>query len=756
MIRTSIFCIWTICLTCCFSSVSLFSQQTKKIQLLDKITDTPIVGATYQYSDQKGLTNKEGFFEITYIEGESITFSHVSYGRWILKDKEVLNALSTGIIYKDILNVNLYPVSVIALHKKSDDDQLLHLDYQDKLAHDGGAVLNRNPAINSIRKSGTYGFDPVLRGFKYDQLNIVINGVQSATAACPNRMDPPTSQVAPNMIDRIEILKGPHALRFGNSFGGTINFISADPHFSDHSKLYGRLSGGYDSNGDVLRSEGLIGFAGKHYDFGIFASWSQSNDYFDGDGNTIPSGFKRGSVGTSLGLKVTKNQVITFTATRNLARDALFAALPMDLREDDTWLMNASHTIDINNSILKSWKTSIYGSLVNHLMDNNLKDLDPRTVNAETNAKTYSFGGRTEGTWKPGNNLLYAGIDMKAERAEGSRVREFLMGPNAGRMVSDNVWQEGSIVKSSVFAEYHLIRNAGLRFIFSGRLELNNSQALDAQDEFTDINPETSAIQLNPNISIGGIKQFKVISIGLWLGRAQRSASLTERFINYFPVGQDPYEMLGNPLLKPEKNNQIDLTLEYKMTKTSVDVDIFACYLRDNISSVIDTGLTPRLPTSPGVRQYINRDKAFKTGLEVSWNQNLVIGLLHHLSLAYTYGKDLEENEPLPEIAPLDIRYSLYGSYLKNNLRPGISVRYVTQQNRVSYEFGETVTPSFYTIDVSISYTFRKVFNISAGVQNVFDENYYEHLNRSVRGTSPNPIYAPGRNFYLSFNLNLM
>ena len=746
----------TICFVFLFCSISLFAQEKEKIQLLDNTTNTPIIGATFLYGPQTGLTNKEGFLEIQYIDGETMTLSHIAYGSWILKDSEIQLAISDGVVYKNILSVNLYPVSIIGLHVKNDDVQSLNLGYQDKMAHDAGAVLNRNAAINSIRKSGSYGFDPVLRGFKYDQLNIVINGVQSATAACPNRMDPPTSQVAPNMIDRVEILKGPHALRYGNSFGGTINFISTDPHYSSKFQSYGRMSGGYDSNGDIIRNEGLLGFSGKKYDLGIFASWSQGNDYSDGDGNIIPSAFKRGSIGTSLGLKLTENQQISFSATRNLARDAIFAALPMDLREDNTWLLNASHKISFDRANLYSWNTSFYGTIVNHLMDNRLKDLNPRMMDAETEANTYSYGGRTEGTWKPGNGLLYTGMDLKIEGAEGTRVREFLMGPNAGNILYDNAWQNGKIIKSSLFAEYHLGINDGLRFVFSGRLELNNSQALDAQDEFTDIYPETSTTQLNPSLSIGGVKQFKAISVGLWLGRAQRSGSLTERFINYFPVGQDPYELLGNPQIKPEKNNQIDLTFEYKTAGTYIDVDIFACYLKDNISSVIDTGLSPRLPNSPGVRQFITIDNAFKTGFEINWNQSLFAELQHHFSLAYTYGKDLEKEEPLPEIAPLDIRYSLFGLYLKNKLRPEASLRYVTEQSRISGEFGETITPSFFTMDVSVSYSFKKVFSVSAGVQNVFDETYYEHLNRSVKGTDPRPIYAPGRNIFLSLSMNFM
>ena len=738
------------------SSSFLYGQPPVKIQLLDKSTQLPIEGATYQYADQKGLSDQEGFIGVHYSKDEMMHLSHISYGSWSLSDNEIKKVMPEGIIYRDILAINIYPVSVIALHPENADIQSLNLSYHDKMDHDGGAVLNQTPAINSIRKSGSYGFDPVLRGFKYDQLNVVINGVQSATAACPNRMDPPTSQVAPNMIERVEILKGPHTLRYGNSFGGTINFIPSDPHFSEQEDIYGRISGGYDSNGDILRSEGLIGFSGKNFDLGFFGSWSQGNDYSDGEGKTVPSAFMRGSLGSSLGLRINEKQELIFSVTRNFARDAIFAALPMDLRKDDTWLLNANHAYNPDKKYLKTWNTSVYGTVVDHLMDNQLKEMNPRMVNATTSANTYSYGGRTEGIWQPGRGKLFTGADIKVEEAEGVRERELLMGPNQGTIMTDNAWQKGRIQKSSIFAEYHLGMQHGFKFLFSGRLELNHSRVLDAQEEFTSIYPETTSTQINPSLSIGSIKQFRSFSIGLWMGRAQRSGSLTERFINYFPVGQDPYEMLGNPSLKQEKNNQADLTFEFTSSVTHLDIDLFVCLLQDYISSRIDTSLSPRLPGSPGVRQYNNMDRAFKTGFEINWNQHLLIGLQHHLDIAYTFGQDLGNHDPLPEIAPLDIRFSIFGLYLNNTLRPELSLRYVAQQNRVSNEYGETASPSFFTMDLSIAYTFFKIFSITAGVQNIFNEAYYEHLNRSVQGTSPLPLYAPGRNIFLSFSMSLM
>lgn len=733
----------------------IVNGQSEKICLLDKSNAMPISGATFQYADQNGLSDESGNIEFDLVEGTSMKLSHVSYGEWQLSEAMLKSAIQEGLYFRESLTVNLYPVTVIALRSKFDETETLDLDFQDKMAHDVGALLTQTPAISSIRKSGNYGFDPVLRGFKYDQLNIVLNGAQSAIAACPNRMDPPTSQMSPNMLERIEVLKGPHALRYGSAFGGTINFIPSPLRFSEKLKTYGRLSGGYDSNGEIMRSEGLLGFSSKHYDLSLFGSWSQGKDYKSGDGTTVQADFLRSSFGATLGLKLTEHQQLRLSATANTARDVDFPSLPMDLIEDNTWLFNARHDITFKSGNLKSWNTTLYGSFVDHLMNNLLKSLDPRMLNAETYATTYNYGGRTEGIWGFDNSNLYAGLDYRSDGAEGNRVREFLMGPNAGKTFTDNVWQEGQINKTGLFAEYHLQKKS-FKWIISGRLELNTSNISDAAAEYILVYPDTKSTQLNSGISIGGVKTLAYnISIGLWLGRAQRCGNLTERFINYFPVGMDPYELLGNPQLNPEVNNQTDLTFEWKVEKSSVKVDVFAAYLQDMISSVIDTNLKPRLPSSPGVRQYTNLDKAFKTGFEASWSQLLFAGLQHQFSIAYTYAQNLELDEPLPEIAPLDMRYSLIGNYLNNKLRPEVTYRLVLEQSRVSPEYGETTTPGFNLLDVKVAYKINQMFNVTAGIQNLLDENYYEHLSRFVKGTDI-PIYAPGRNIFISLNLNFM
>lgn len=219
-------------------------------------------------------------------------------------------------------------------------------------------------------------------------------------------------------------------------------------------------------------------------------------------------------------------------------------------------------------------------------------------------------------------------------------------------------------------------------------------------------------------------------------------------------IGLDPYEVVGNPLIKPEVNNQMDFVLGYKTLNTAFNLTLFGAYLQNYISAEINPVFAPRLATSPGVRQVTNISEGTKTGFEFSWNQKLLAGLQHKLAVAYTYGQNLAIDEPLPEIAPLDFRYTISGLYFKNRLRPEVQLRHVQAQNRVSEVFGEQASTAFTLVDASVKYSISRIFNFSIGANNLFDTAYYEHLSRSIPGATKRPIFSPGRNFFSTLTLN--
>jgi iron complex outermembrane receptor protein len=56
-------------------------------------------------------------------------------------------------------------------------------------------------------------------------------------------------------------------------------------------------------------------------------------------------------------------------------------------------------------------------------------------------------------------------------------------------------------------------------------------------------------------------------------------------------------------------------------------------------------------------------------------------------------------------------------------------------------------------VDISAAKDLFGWVTVTAGVQNLFDENYAEHLSRRIAGTQTR-MYAPGRNFYAKVALS--
>jgi iron complex outermembrane receptor protein len=735
---------------------NLSYSQGKSIQILDKETAKPVSDVQFQYNSDSGFSDEDGIIEIVFSEGVSLFLSHLQYGKTEVKSNQVKTATQTGILKISFINKMLFPVTIINVHPDAVEKSYIEIPVQEKLEHDAGHLLEQFSAISTIRKSGSYGFDPVLRGFKYDQLNLVIDGSQTASAACPNRMDPASSQIPVNMISKVEVIKGPYSLRYGSAFGGTINFKSSSPTFTDSVEPVGRLGTSYESNGNIFRTEGVGGITGPAIDLKVFGSYSMGSNYTDGEGVEIPSGFNRLNWGGKLGFKLSEKQNIGLMVSNNRAKDVDFPSLPMDLRNDDTWLVNTNHTAWFYDKSITSVNTTIYYTKVNHLMDNFDKVIVPRTVDAETLAKTLNYGGRSEFRFDFNTGYLFSGIDYRYEMAEGDRTREMLMGPMKGKTLIDNVWQDAQIQKGGVFGEYHL-EKSDFHLAVSGRLDFNKAVANDPAPAFLAEYPEMESSFLNPSLSAGGTKMInKKISVGLWLGTAQRSPGIAERYINFFPIGLDPYEMVGNPQLEPETNNQGDVIFQYETLKTNISVDLFTSFLRNYISSEIDPDLKPMMSTSPGVRRFINIDKALVTGFEIEWKQQLFRNIKHDLSVVYTYGEDQKLNEPLPEIPPLEIKYRLSGNFVNDKILPEILFRQVLKQDRIATSYGETESPAFNVFDFRLSWLATQKITVTGGVENIFDTAYYEHLSRTVKDTSQRPIYSPGRSFYATLTFNFL
>jgi iron complex outermembrane receptor protein len=735
------------------TTVPLFGQvKESPLQIRDAVTQEPIIGVGYDYNGKRGSTDSEGRLFLTYNEGAILFLSHVSYGIREVGSDEVKTALESGVLVWQPRTESLQPITVVTLREKQSGRSTVHVHQEEKMAHDSGVLLQAATGVSGIRKSGSYGFDPVIRGMKNDQINVIMDGGHSATAACPNRMDTPTSQFAANMVERVEIIKGPYALRFGNSFGGLVHFHSEEPSFSDQMEIFGRLTGGYESNGEAYRSEAMAGFRGEHIQASLFGSWADGSSYKSGDGTLIRSAYLRNSVGGRASLH-TGNHMFTVSATHNFADGIEFASLGMDLISDKTTMVNAEHTLSFNEGFLQQIETSAWGTYVDHLMTNELRPM-PKMMDMATSAETWTYGGRTEFQFQEAGRLFYTGADVLYQKADGERTRKPLMGPMAGKTMVDSPWQESEKLAFGVFAELQQRHEGNIKSVVSGRLSVEKAEALDPSQRFLNLEEASPEAQLLPSLSAGISKQWSSrFETLLSAGYATRGAGLTERFMNSFPVGVDPYELIGNPNLDPEQNFQVDLSANWTSNQIQFTVSGYVSMIQNYISSVIDPTVTPVTPSSPGVRRFVNLDQARISGFELEYSQLFGRAASHHLSMSYTTGQDLDREEPLPEIAPFELRYRWALSLMGGALRPEATFRYVAKQDRVSSAFGELTTPSFTTVDLSAAQDLFGWITVTAGVQNLFDENYAEHLSRRIAGTQTR-LYAPGRNVYAKVALS--
>jgi iron complex outermembrane recepter protein len=716
---------------------------------------TPLQNANVRIKNHPrgSVTDFQGYFEISNLsEGVyTLVVSYIGYEQ--VEETVMLGQAETAFVevYLHVRSVLLVEGIVVT---GSRSDSYGHTEYfleyaEGRMAGDLGASMRSVPNISATRRGG-YGLDPVLRGFRYDQLNVQIDGGARVEGACPSRMDPPMAHLSSGDIDRIEILKGPYALRFGPSFGGVINMAMTAPERFETFTIGTQLAGGYETNLDGWQSHFAVFGGSQWYDFRFSGGLSDYRDYTDGSGNAIPAGYGKSDYTVKVGLNPNRNNRLQVSFREVFARDVQFPSLPMDERTDDTSIFILDYAAHNVSSLVNSLTMKLYRSDVDHRMDNRDRPA-AAMVDAVTDVATSVWGFRTEGGFLLHPAVLYAGIDYAQTDKSGTRRREFIAGPQQGSVRVDNVWQDASILNMGFFAEIRTTVRS-LRLIAAGRIDRNDAESLNVDDTFATEYGSMTSRYTNLSLSTGATAAVSPrLEISIYGGRGVRSPSITERYINFFPVGVDRYDYIGNPLLEPEVNYSVDLGIRTRTAVGMVGTNVFYSHVKNFISSEL-TGLESRNADVLGVKRFVNISSAELTGFEIVYHTNFGPGFLMELAAGYTQGKNNDTGAWLPEIPPLEGTARFSFRIASGLPEPELTIRAVGAQRKISEAFGETESAGFVLAHLGIRYRPSSHIGIAAGIQNIFDTTYYEHLNRRNRldGT---PLHEPGRVFYLHITL---
>ncbi|TVQ67575.1 MAG: TonB-dependent receptor [Balneolaceae bacterium] len=719
----------------------------------------PVSGATVraQPCSRATATDHEGRFTLN-LKGceqpQEVRISFIGYRTLTHSLTETDRSREMEFILYPVVET-LSPVTVLSYRTLRSPSMELETARSALLPVDSGAFLREASNASGIRRGG-FGIDPVLRGLSGSRLNVRVDGLTTTAAACPNRMDPPTSHIRLTDIERIEIHRGPHALEYGPAFGGTLNFVSQKPDEYVTPRLNADFRAGLETNTAHRKTDLRIFGGNRRVDFILNGGLSSTGDYISGSGVAIPAGFGSRDYGLELGWNLTREQRFTAAWSQSFVRDADFPSLPMDMAVDDTYKLKAGYSWRPSEGQgFQQLELNGYWSLVDHEMNNHRRSsFGMRDAVALAETQTRGVHARASGLLPSGRWTVAGGTDH--QDVSGTRFVEFKTGPRTGEKITYNLWQDASITNIGIYSGMEQFL-ADWTLSAGVRADLNLASSDDAAPRFA--GQDLDSDHLNFSISGGVTRSLSSgNTLGLFLGRGVRSPDITERYINFLTIGRDGFEYAGNPALEPEENLQADLVWQLRTDRYRFGATLFGSHMTNYISAVADPDTPPVAMDVPGVRVFTNRGDARFAGFELEGEAGFEKGWFLGASLAYTHASYREDGTAVAEIPPLEAGITAGGLLFSGRLTHETKLRYVFEQGRIDEAFGESKTPAFFLADINLRSELRDGIMLSAGVRNLFDEAYYEHLNRRFNPgieSASEMLLEPGRRIYLELSIRI-
>ena len=230
-----------LCLALLLYGLAGYSQELEIHGIIEDEHGQVLENIIIKLVDQERFTSTDqnGQFVILAKEGSKASLSHLAYRpQTVVLSNHMHIVMQEQAFDLDNIIVTADPLGNLA------QSRIVYDDVKAVTQPRNVSDLFKDIPGFGIQKRGAYASEPVFRAFKYEQLNVQYDGGMKILNACPNRMDPITTHVIPEEIEKIEIVKGPFTVRFGQNFGGIINMVSKTPE-SKEDGISGNVETGY-------------------------------------------------------------------------------------------------------------------------------------------------------------------------------------------------------------------------------------------------------------------------------------------------------------------------------------------------------------------------------------------------------------------------------------------------------------------------------------------------------------------------------
>lgn len=600
-------------------------------------------------------------------------------------------------------------------------------------ASDGTDYLKTIPGFSAIRSGGSNG-DPVLRGMFGSRLNLRTNG-GLMLGACPYRMDAPSSYIAPETFDKLTVIKGPQTVQWGpGASAGTVLFERGPEHFGElGSRLNGSVLVGSNGRFDKVL-DGAVG--GPQGYLRVVGNQAQADDYKDGHGHTVPSRWEKWNGDVALGWTPDADTLVELTAGKGNG-EARLGGRGMDSSQLERESLGLKFEKRNIGGVLDKLEAQVYYNYADHIMDNfRLRTPDPSSMMAMPMASQVdrrTMGGRLAATWKWQDVELVTGVDaMRSEHRE--RNSTYNMMTDVYTDTDAFAWSKDAVEHGyGAFAEMTWYAAERNRVVTGARLD--RVSAKDYRQTISGMS--MSMATANPTADDTRADTLPSGFARYEYDLADSPTTLyagighVERFPDYwelFSAGSGPVGSRNAfDGVKPEKITQLDFGAQYNGEDLQAWASGYVGQVHDFI--LFDYG-TDMMGTSTSRAGNVD---ARIMGGELGFAYRLAPHWKTDATLAYAWGKNTSDGKALPQMPPLESKLGL--TYEQDLWSAGALWRVVAAQGRVAEGEGNVVgqdfgkSAGFGVFSFNGSYKISKQLKVSAGVDNLLDKNYAEHLN---------------------------
>jgi outer membrane receptor protein involved in Fe transport len=647
-----------------------------------------------------------------------------------------------------------------------------------------------------VQRRSPVAMDPNVRGFKNNQIYAQANGAYWVPAR--RDLDTMLSKFDPGMIRYVTVLPGPYSVQYGPGLA----FIDVEreptPRHADGYRTDYELDGAVRTNGGQMYGRATAAGGGENWGFRASYGERDGSAYRSGNSTLIPTDYHNRDALGELSYDINPYQHVDFSYLRLDQSDTEYPCQFFDIN----YLTSYGFSTRIVDEDPKApWQRLAIEGWYNQTVfqgDTAQKYLNPQfpTIQRINYALNQTFPGST--------NQLHGATDGNAA-SSGARIVTTLGDKDDTYLnIGADFRYLGQFIRED-FALDTTIQGLGPVFHFGDNMPhswmLNPGAFVDwtkpltenwtttlgaridsvvTRARFGDVRNPGASLPANPDDYTQSdalyafylnnqVKATEHITFSASAGLGQRAPSLLDRYADglFISSAQSGFTRIyGDPFLEPERDWQIDLGMAADYDKFRSRLNVFQAWIVDYITykdEFVFQFLDARR------FKYINTNLGTLTGFDWFGEVDLYPRLSTFARMSYVQGQDQQIDQPLPAIPPLDsmIGLRLHSPEKMRRWEIELAARIVANQNRLGavhsdffpggYATIEEATPGFSVWHISGYWNYTKNLKLVAGIDNIFNRNYQEHLDLRLSGPVGYPagttrVLSPGTTPYFGVN----